>query len=106
MLNRRSRKTNGGGSIPDRRTWVTFSSALTPDDGGVTEVAKSKNPKHCECGNVRHPGEQTCPNCQELDQHRRKIVGVDTGNDTAIVGLTEDAEYNIVYLQTWAITGD
>ena len=36
-------------------------------------MAKSKNPKHCECGNVRHPGEQTCPNCQELDQHRRKM---------------------------------
>ena len=29
MLNRRSRKTNGGGSIPDRRTWVTFSSLFT-----------------------------------------------------------------------------
>ena len=30
-------------------------------------------------------------------------VGHDT-TDTALVGITEDAEYNIVLLQTWAIT--
>ena len=26
-------------------------------------------------------------------------------NDTALVGVTEDAEFNIVHLQTWAMTG-
>ena len=40
-----------------------------------------------------------------IDPHMPLWAGHET-NDTAIVGVTEDAEYNIVYLQTWAITGD
>lgn len=39
-----------------------------------------------------------------IDQEMPLWVGHDTTADTALVGVTEDPEYNIVLLQTWAIT--